>query len=297
MMNRLMMMKQHHHAPNMLPGMPQFPNAGQPRQMPQPGKATVPIANVSPLKLGNSVAASVPAKSDAASSDNPYQSIVTRNVFGLNPIPPSAPITQQPGPPPPRITLTGITTIFGPAEALFRVAGVVRAGKPPHDESYIFTEGEEEDEVEVTKIDTQKNIVTFVNHGVQQELSLSDAAATGPAPAPTYPGQNNNFGGGRFGARRLPPALQQQMEQRMRSFGGGNGFNPSANGGMSPSGYSGNYNNNNAAASPAVNLSADDQAALIAAERAAAANQGNSILPNILPPTPQYDDKAKDALR
>lgn len=300
LMNRIELMRKHHHAQALPPGLPQFPSPAQMPQMPQAGQAKVPALTPTPLSIVDSATAKdAPAKSDSAStSDNPYQSIVTRNVFGLNPIPPSVPQTQPAGPPPPKITLTGITTIFGPAEALFKVAGVVRNAGPPKEESYIFTEGEAQDDVEVTKIDTEKNVVTFMNHGVQQQIALADGVASGgnaPSSAPSWPGQNNF---GRFGTRRLPPALQEQMRQRQQGFGGGNGFNPNGynpNGGVSPSGYSGGYNNNyGAAANPASNLSADDQAALIAAERAATADP---VLKNILPPTPQYDDQAKSAMK
>lgn len=110
----------------------------------------------------------------AATSDpgNPYASIVTRNVFGLNPVPVVDPNAQPPGPPPPKITLTGITTIFGPAEALFKVDGVVRDGRPPQDESYIFTEGESQDDVEVTAIDTKN---TTRNHNIAKKLQTAFA--------------------------------------------------------------------------------------------------------------------------
>ncbi len=125
---------------------------------------------------------------DSLPPGNPYGSIVKRNVFGLNPVPVVDPNVAPPGPPPPKITLTGITTIFGPAEALFKVAGVKREGKPPQDESYIFTEGESQDDVEVTAIDTVKKIVTFNNNGVVQEIPLTAGIASGGGSAPSQPG-------------------------------------------------------------------------------------------------------------
>ena len=149
---------------------------------------------------------------------NPYGSIVKRNIFGLNPVPVVDPNIAPPGPPPPKITLSGITTIFGPAEALFKVAGVKREGKPPQDEYYIFTEGESQDNVEVTAIDTVKNIVTFNNNGVVQQIPLTaGVASAGSAPAgPTFssprpfgrpfgrPGMGGPGGGGPGGFQRPP---------------------------------------------------------------------------------------------
>ncbi len=57
----------------------------------------------------------------ADSAANPYQGIVDRNVFGLKPpLPPSkGPDTDKP--PPSKITLTGITTIFHDKRALMNV--------------------------------------------------------------------------------------------------------------------------------------------------------------------------------
>ncbi|MGH8023239.1 MAG: hypothetical protein ACRED1_06645, partial [Limisphaerales bacterium] len=248
-------------------------------------------------------APAAPAASGAPSA-NPYESIVARNVFGLNPIPPSAPVEVAKGPPPPKITLTGITTIFGPPEALFKVAGVVRNGGRPQDESYIFTEGEEQDDVEVTKIDTDNKMVTFINHGVQQDIKLSSgvaSAGSGPA-APTWPGRTDRpllrrFD--RFGAS--PGGFHPQ------SYGGG--FHPAANNNGSSSynasssgynnafggvNYGGAYNGNTAnSASSQPILSPDDQAAVIAAEHAEAVKQGNPMAA-IFPPTP-YDNQATAA--
>ena len=53
-----------------------------------------------------------PAADSAAPADNPYQSIVERNVFHLNP-PPPPPDPEANKPPPPKIFLTGITTLMG----------------------------------------------------------------------------------------------------------------------------------------------------------------------------------------
>ncbi len=281
---RLQLMKklhrQHVHTPGFGHPVPVLPQPGNPQLL-------APVAN--------------PAANNAlrpqADPGNPYGSIVSRNVFGLNPPPPQNPQDEQQGPPPQKITLTGIMTIFGPPEALFNVAGVVRGDQPPHDESYIFTEGEEQDEVEVTSIDTNKNVVTFNNHGTTQTIALVDGtASSGSAPAaPTWPSGfrprrfGRNFGGG---PGNFPPPFQPQ------SFN--NGFNGNGNSGANnqPASF-GNYNNapgnvhNYTGVSPAVSaLSDEDQQALIAAQAAIMRKNGDPSA-SIMPPS-DFDGPAQD---
>ncbi|HXB58270.1 MAG TPA: hypothetical protein VNU95_01825 [Candidatus Acidoferrales bacterium] len=112
---------------------------------------------------------------------SPYSLIATRNVFGLNP--PSVPSSQQQdSTPPPKITLTGITTIIGPLEVLFKVAGGNRGGKQWQGGAYILEEGQEEDGVGVVAIDVSKGIVIFNNHGVRQDVTLSNKLSEGEIP-------------------------------------------------------------------------------------------------------------------
>jgi hypothetical protein len=297
-MNRLMMMKKHHHM-DRLNDFAQFPG-------PNTAQPTVPFAKApqaslrQSLKTGTAtearpITAEAPAAAGASSS-NPYESIVTRNVFGLNPIPPQVAVPVQSGPPPPKITLTGITTIFGPAEALFKVAGVVRNGRP-QDESYIFTEGEAQDDVEVTKIDTNKMIVSFVNHDVPQDIPLADGvASSGSAPtAPSWPGQP---GGRKFGRFRPlgggnPGGFQPQSYNN--TYGGGGSDSGAQNGYNNPfnsNGQQSNYHDLGANISPTVSqLSPEDQAALVAAAHAQA-EQNNDPTAPMFPPT-QFDDEAR----
>lgn len=287
LMNRLMEMRKRHQIKGfVLPSRFSTPKA-PPADLRKPTAAAT--------GLHREIAA--PPAATAASSDtsaNPYESIVARNVFGLNPIPPAATVEQPKGPPPPKITLTGITTIFGPPEALFKVAGVVRNGGHPQDESYIFSEGEEQDDVEVTKIDTDNKEVTFINHGVQQNIKLAAGdASSGAAPAaPSWPGRTGHplprrFG--RFGANSggfHPQSYGGSFHQQ--SYG--SSFNPAGNnnafGGV-------NYGDRTSTASSQPVLSPDDQAVLIAAEHAEAVKQGNPIAP-LFPSTP-YDNQATAA--
>jgi hypothetical protein len=158
---------------------------------------------------------------DTGLGGNPYAVVAVRNIFGLNP---PAPVNATPmdDTPPPKITPNGIMSIFGQLQVLFKVTPVGKAPKPGGDDSYILSEGQRQDDIEVVKINEKAGIVTFNNHGTVQELPLVAANATStPAPAggaaapgmtfrpatgaPTLPGNYNgnralNGGvGGRFG--------------------------------------------------------------------------------------------------
>jgi hypothetical protein len=235
-------------------------------------------------------------------SDTPYGSIVTRNVFGLNPIPQQTAAPSD-APPPPKITLTGITTIFGPAEALYKVAGVVKPGQPPQDESYILQEGQGEDGVEVVHIDVDNGKVTFNNNGVMQDLLLTAGVASGGAAPSPMPGPNfggpRGYGGQRPNFNNLPAALRQRFEQRYNSQ---NGTSPTGNNDFNPAGQSGynNNGNNSTAASastgfniPMPGLTGEDQQALIAAQHAQLQQEGNPQAA-LFPPT-KFDQEAAGA--
>jgi len=105
-------------------------------------------------------------------SGNPYTSIAVRNVFSLNPpaaTPDSAADVDKDLP---KITLTGITTILGPLQVLFKTFGGGSPGVPIKDKFYDLAEGQTQDEIEVSRIDPKNELVTFNNHGVVQELPL-----------------------------------------------------------------------------------------------------------------------------
>jgi len=114
-------------------------------------------------------------------SNNPYGPAVARNIFGLNPL--VVPPTPRPVEPLAKIMPTGIISIFGQAQVLFKVAT-----KTEKEASYIFAEGQEIAEgqekigIKVIKIDEEKGLVTFNNHGLIQELALGGAPADNAEP-------------------------------------------------------------------------------------------------------------------
>ena len=161
------------------------------------------------------------ARADVAAVSNPYAPIVTRNVFALVPIPTNAPVDTTPEVPPPKITPNGIMTLFGKLQVLFKVAGVAHPGQPPKDESYVLSEGDRQDDIEVQAIDEKSATITFDNHGVVQKLSLvagtasagdaAPVATTFGSPGMPRPGMTPGAGGapigfgGRFGRTRTLP--------------------------------------------------------------------------------------------
>ena len=129
--------------------------------------------------------------------NNPYAPIIVRNMFGLNP-PPTNDVNATLGDPPPKITPNGIMSIFGHWQVLFKVAIPGKPGQPAKDDSYILSEGQRQDEIEVIQIDEKNSLVTFNNHGTVQELPLVKANAPagstsmptpgGPVPPRNVPG-------------------------------------------------------------------------------------------------------------
>jgi hypothetical protein len=224
---------------------------------------------------------------DVALNDNPYNAIVTRNIFGLNP-PQAVDTTPPPVEPPIKITPNGIMTIMGQSQVLYKTSVT---GKP--DQSYMLSEGQAEDEIEVVKIDEKDGLITFNNHGIQEQLALStSSSAAASAPGQAVPGFNPVSG------------------ISMPAIGGQNGFNPAINGGVNNPGGRGlgggqggmnNPNNsglnpqfgvahNYTAPQPQAEMDPDVQKVLIVANHLKAI-QDNDPVANIFPVT----DIDKDA--
>ena len=198
------------------------------------------------------------------SANNPFEPIAVRNIFGLNPPQAPAPVDTSP---PATITPNGIMTIFGGTpQVLFKVAVPPRPPEPATDKSYILSEGQRQDDIEVTHINEKGGIVTFNNHGVVQEIPLVKAP---PITTPTPVVMNSAF--------TAPGAAPG-------GFGGpgvGNstryGNNPGPNG--SPWGNVGN-----SGGPPRQQISPEEQMILIAAQHAQAQQAGDPIA-KIFPPT------------
>jgi hypothetical protein len=127
------------------------------------------------------------ADSPDASQGSPYQGIPERNVFGLRqPAPPPVVNPEANKPPPPKLTLTGITTIMGNKRALMTAQLPARPPEPARAQHYMLTEGQREGDVEVLNIDEVKGTVSVNNHGVPQEIVFEKEIPRFP-PAPGAP--------------------------------------------------------------------------------------------------------------
>ena len=228
---------------------------------------------------------------DGVLPNNPYAPIVVRNVFGLNPVPTND-VNATPAEPPPKITLNGIMSIFGQLQALYKVASTAKPGQPAKDEAYILSEGQRQDEIEVTHIDEKASLVTFNNHGTVQELPLVKANASAgstPTPAQGRPGPNQNFtapngetsGRGRLGGGPAGGPAGGPGAARNRGRGDGSTLTtvPTRGGSYGQSGHSGQ------SGQPS-QMSPEAQAIMMEAQRAQWQEQGNpahAIIPTTAP--------------
>ncbi|MGB7767923.1 MAG: hypothetical protein WBN22_03615 [Verrucomicrobiia bacterium] len=208
---------------------------------------------------------------------NPYVPIVTRNIFDLNPPQAVAPTTTVE--PPSKITPDGIMTIFGTRQVLFKATVPPRPPEPATEKSYILSEGQQQDDIEVTHIDEKAGVVTFNNHGVVQDIPLVKAPPittptpvimnSGSLPPGGAPGGFNGGGNfGRFGNR----------SDQNGSVGNNGGNNPGGNYGGTGGG------------STQPQLSPEEQMIMIAAQKAQAKQNGDPIW-KIYPPT-ELDEAA-----
>jgi hypothetical protein len=211
-----------------------------------------------------------------ADDANPYASIVARNVFSLVPMPTNPPEEQKPADPPAKITPNGIMSLFGQLQVLFKVSTPPKPGQPPQDQSYVMSEGDRQDGIEVTRIDELAGMITFDNHGVIQKLALT------AAPDVSTPSAPSGDGGHGF----MPPGA--------RRFGGRLGM--ARNMGNPPDGsYSGSYSNPNSNPNPNSTpytgsqqqgqLSPEAQALLIENNYIQAKANNDPVAP-LFPPTP-----------
>ncbi len=123
-----------------------------------------------------------------------FQSIVDRNPFGLQPLPP--PVTKENVPPPPpvqlaTIKLTGITSMLAIRKACLEI--IPAPGKAML--KPILSEGEKIDSVEVLTIDVERNQVLVRNGPVTTNLTFEVAKSTPVAPVGAGPGPGVPPGG------------------------------------------------------------------------------------------------------
>jgi hypothetical protein len=217
---------------------------------------------------------------DTVTPGDPYGTVIERNVFGLNPPPPPNANPQDANNPPPKITPNGTMDILGELQVLFKVVQQPRPGSPPTpDESYILSEGQRQDDIEVVKIDEKNSIVTFNNHGETQTLPLvTTMPASTPAPTPAAPGGP----GGRFSPGFVNPGGGPGARPRGDGVGTGNSGNPSA--GASLGGVPARNNFPNAAHQIPEGMTTEQQVIGMELNREVARQQGDPVA-GLIPPT------------
>ena len=223
-------------------------------------------------------------------SDGPYAPIVIRNVFGLIPPAPPTDTNTQVDAGLPKISPAGIMGVFGDWQVLFKVSPA-QPGPGAKDEFYTLSEGQRQDDIEVVKIDSEKSLVTFNNHGTVQLLPLSDAPPSGGTPSgvapmprsepPGYPGIPP--GGGPGGLTRFGSG-----------WSGNNGTpangTPDSNGGGGGMDFNAPSSQSRIYQPPASTMSPDDAQALLIINHLKAQAAGSPIAP-LYPPTP-HDQEA-----
>ncbi len=214
----------------------------------------------------------------AAETGNPYQAIVTRNMFGLVPIPTGPPPNATPDVALPKITPNGIMTLFGKLQVLFKVSKSGQAaGK---EDSYVMSEGDRQDDIKVEKIDEPSATITFNNHGTIQELALVPGKASGGGPVPGLPGMPGHPPGL---VPRVPLPPGGGASFRRQGGGGPDVANPPGGGGIPSFGSASGSAANSAAKSPPI--TPEEQVLMIEAQRMKALQEGDPMA-KLLPITP-----------
>ena len=263
------------------------------------GKIAVCLAGGLALSAGLHAAsvASTEVSTNNPLPDNPYAPIVVRNVFALvSPPPPPEPVVEAPKNLP-KITPTGIQSFFGHVQVLFKASGgAAKPGQSPRDAYYILSQGQRQDDIEVTKIDKQNGIITFDNHGTSQELPLVNSPSSGGAPAAAGPGAKTTDR-----ASSSPVASINSGSPGIIRFSGGNGSRTSVAGAgannpnRGPNGANDANGVLNFGASTqgrtyqpeASNLTPEQTAIIIEIQRAQLMNSPHPAYPPaLLPPTP-----------
>jgi hypothetical protein len=244
------------------------------------------------LALNAGLLAAGPASANNPLPDNPYATIAARNIFGLVAPPPPDDPAKDAEKNLPKITPTGIMSVFGQSQVLFKVAAgaATKARQPAKEEFYILRQGQRQDDIEVTKIDEKNSLVTFDNHGTTQELPLANAPDSGASasspPGPGNPGMTRGRPGGggtsgpggftRFGAG--PGGRNGGMGNGPPGFNSGAGN--SANNGME---FGGSTQARTYQPEPST-MTPEETQIIIAAQHLKAIQENDPISP-IYPPT------------
>jgi hypothetical protein len=236
------------------------------------GKAIVWLVTGFTLTMANMAQ----ANNSGSSSDGPYRAIVDRNVFDLRPVPPPAPVTGTPTPPP-NVKLVGVMMITDHVQGVFSVQDPT-PGKQPV--SYILSQDQRQGTLEVKSISIADKSARVKIGDEIVLLKLDDPKApTGPAPAAAgAPGQRAVGPGGRAAGRGAFP-------MPMPGQPAGGAASASYSPGVSPDAGAGGLPTRPVRTDANVPLISPEQQQIdIEAQRDAAQKSGNPVAA-ILPPT------------
>jgi hypothetical protein len=133
-----------------------------------------------------------------ATAANPYHRIIERNLFGLRPR--GSASSQIPRAPLPKITLTGITTLFKGKRALLKVQLATRPAQALKEQSLILAEGQQEGSIEVLEINEKTAWVKLKTFDTITNITFEKNVSSVPAPAVSRR---------LFGKTRLPRPISQ----------------------------------------------------------------------------------------
>jgi hypothetical protein len=119
----------------------------------------------------------------------PYEEIIKKNVFSLRP-PPPPPDPEATKAPPPKITLTGITTLIGKVALMETPGTTPKPGESAKGKQfYMLHEGEMQNDIKVVAIDEKAGSVKVLNGGKEFTLTFDKDGSKLPAsPPPPMPG-------------------------------------------------------------------------------------------------------------
>lgn len=231
---------------------------------------------------------------------NRYESIPTRNMFGLRPV--EQPQVTNAPPLLPKLILTGITTILGNKRVLLKeVAPAGSPGATNKEESLILTEGQREGAVEVLAIDEKAGSVRVNNAGNEMTLTfekdgVKQPSSPLPAAAPQLPGAlpsavpsatNPPLPGGQANPplHQIPGRIRRgttpaQAAEAAPGFNAG-ATAPAAGGFLSPTGGAPNPT---AAATPSMEGFTPEEQQIIMQLQREAASHDTGIAPQLAPP-------------
>jgi hypothetical protein len=112
-----------------------------------------------------------------SSSENPYQIIIEKNAFHLNPVPVPPPY-EPPNPKLPEIKISGFVVNSGHVRALF--ACIPKSPKEP-ELYYSLAEGERDGILQLVKIHLDEQTADIINSGVPMRLTMQENGFQLPA--------------------------------------------------------------------------------------------------------------------